>query len=74
MQIIVCLQLLKLQNAQIEILSVYAWAISGDFGISLTQALNPATIKSDGYFLPVYDDAAVYADLLTRLNVAIPKC
>jgi hypothetical protein len=40
-----------------------------------SQALNPATTSNpDGYFLPVYDDAAtVYADLLTRLNVAIPK-
>jgi hypothetical protein len=60
------------RNAQIEILSVYAWAnLVETFGnIPYSQALNPAT-TSDGYFLPVYDDAAtVYADL-TRLNVAI---
>jgi hypothetical protein len=39
-----------------------------------SQALNPATTSNpDGYFT-VYDDAAtVYADLLTRLNVAIPN-
>jgi hypothetical protein len=43
--------------------------------IPYSQALNPATTSNpDGYFLPVYDDAAtVYADLLTRLNVAIPN-
>jgi hypothetical protein len=65
------------RNAQIEILSVYAWAnLVETFGnIPYSQALNPATTSNpDGYFLPVYDDAAtVYSDLLTRLNVAIPK-
>jgi hypothetical protein len=73
MQIIVCLQLLKNSNAQIEILSVYAWANSGDFWRYPLSSIKPSyNIKSDGYFLPVYDDAAtVYSDLLTRLNVAI---
>ena len=56
--------------AQIEILSVYAWAnLVETFGdIPYSQSLNPGT-----YVLPVYDDAAsIYSDLLTRLNAAIP--
>jgi hypothetical protein len=64
------------RNAQIEILSVYAWAnLVETFGnIPYSQALNPATTSNpDGYFLPVYDDAATVYDLLTRLNVAIPN-
>lgn len=59
------------RNAQIEILSVYAWAnLVETFGnVPYSQAIN-----TDKYFLPVYDDAAtIYTDLLTRLNVAIPK-
>lgn len=57
--------------AQIEILSVYAWAnLVETFGdIPYSQSLNPGT-----YVLPVYDDAAtIYSDLLTRLNAAIPN-
>jgi hypothetical protein len=55
--------------AQIEILSVYAWALVETFGdIPYSQSLNPGK-----YVLPVYDDAAtIYSDLLTRLN-AIPN-
>jgi hypothetical protein len=52
-----------------EILSVYAWAnLVRLLGISYSQALNPATTSNPDGYLPVYDDAAVYADLLTRLN------
>jgi hypothetical protein len=43
------------RNAQIEILSVYAWAnLVRDFwNIPYSQALNPATTSNpDGYFLP----------------------
>lgn len=61
----------KTKNAQIEILSIYAWAqMVETFGnIPYTQAMNP-----DQYVLPVYDDAAtVYGDLLARLAVAIPN-
>lgn len=57
--------------AQIEILSVYAWAnLVETFGdVPYSQSLNPGT-----YVLPVYDDAAtIYSDLLTRLNAAIPN-
>lgn len=57
--------------AQIEILSVYAWAnLVETFGdIPYSQTLNPGK-----YVLPVYDDAAtIYADLFTRLNAAIPN-
>jgi hypothetical protein len=60
----------KTRNAQIEILSVYAWAnLVETFGdIPYSQALKP-----NESFLPVYDDAAtIYSDLLTRLNAAIP--
>jgi len=59
------------RNAQIEILSVYAWAnLVETFGdIPYTQALSPAE-----YFNPAYDDAAtIYGDLLTRLSAAIPN-
>jgi hypothetical protein len=59
------------RNAQIEILSVYAWAnLVETFGdVPYTQALNP-----NEYVLPVYDDAAtIYGDLLTRLTAAIPN-
>ncbi|WP_016989337.1 SusD/RagB family nutrient-binding outer membrane lipoprotein [Flavobacterium sp. ACAM 123] len=59
------------RNAQIEILSVYAWAnLVETFGdVPYSQSLNPGT-----YVLPAYDDAAtVYSDLLTRLNAAIPN-
>jgi hypothetical protein len=41
---------------------------SGDFwNIPYSQSLNPATTSNpDGYFLPVYDDAAtIYSDLHT---------
>ncbi|TDE04494.1 SusD/RagB family nutrient-binding outer membrane lipoprotein [Flavobacterium hiemivividum] len=58
------------RKAQIEILSVYAWAnLVETFGdVPYSQALDPGK-----YVLPVYDDAAtVYADLFTRLNAAIP--
>jgi hypothetical protein len=61
----------KTINAQIEIISVYAWAqmveTYGD--IPYTQALEPGK-----YVLPVYDDAAtIYGDLLSRLTAAIPN-
>jgi hypothetical protein len=59
------------RNAQIEILSVYAWAnLVETFGdIPYTQALNPTK-----YVLPAYDDAAtIYGDLLSRLTAAIPN-
>jgi len=61
----------KTRNAQIEILTVYAWAqMVETFGnIPYSQALNAGT-----YVLPVYDDAAtIYGDLLTRLTAAIPN-
>jgi hypothetical protein len=64
------LQKLKIRNAQIEILSVYAWAnlVETFENIPLFSIIKPE------YVLPVYDDAAtVYSDLLTRLNVAIPN-
>ncbi len=54
--------------AQIEILQVYAWSVLvNTFGnIPYKQALNSENTQ------PVYDDAAmVYADLLSRLNVAL---
>jgi hypothetical protein len=57
--------------AQIEILSVYAWAnLVETFGdVPYSQSLNPGA-----YVLPVYDDAAtIYSDLLTRLSAAIPN-
>jgi hypothetical protein len=57
--------------AQVEILSVYAWAnLVETFGdVPYTQAL-----KGTEFPLPVYDDAAtIYADLLTRLSAAIPN-
>jgi hypothetical protein len=68
MQIIVCLQLLKNQNAQIEILSVYAWAnLVETLEYPLLSSIKPATTSNpDGYFLPVYDDAAT---MLTYLHV-----
>ncbi|HEY4616629.1 MAG TPA: SusD/RagB family nutrient-binding outer membrane lipoprotein [Flavobacterium sp.] len=59
------------RNAQIEILSVYAWAnLVETFGdVPYSQALNAGE-----FVLPVYDDAAtVYGDLLTRLAAAIPN-
>lgn len=59
------------RNAQIEILSVYAWAqLVETFGdIPYSQALDAGK-----YVLPVYDDAeTVYADLISRLNAAIPN-
>lgn len=59
------------RKAQIEILSIYAWAnLVETFGdIPYSQSLDPGT-----FILPKYDDAAtIYADLLTRLNVAIPN-
>ncbi len=61
----------KTKNAQIEILTVYAWAqmveTYGD--IPYSQALNAGT-----YVLPKYDDAAtIYGDLLARLTAAIPN-
>jgi hypothetical protein len=58
------------RNAQIEILSVYAWAsLVETFGdVPYSQALNPSE-----FVLPAYDDAAtIYGDLLTRLTAAIP--
>lgn len=61
----------KTKNAQIEILTVYAWAqMVETFGdIPYSQALNAGQ-----YVLPVYDDAAtIYSDLLTRIAVAIPN-
>jgi hypothetical protein len=61
----------KSKNAQIEIMSVYAWAqMVETFGnIPYSQALNAGQ-----YVLPVYDDAStIYADLITRLTVAIPN-
>jgi hypothetical protein len=46
MQIIVCLQL-NSRNAQIEILSVYAWAnLVETFGNILTLSINPATTSN----------------------------
>jgi hypothetical protein len=59
------------RKAQIEILSIYAWAnLVETFGnVPYTQALKPKE-----FFLPVYDDAAtIYGDLLTRLDAAIPN-
>lgn len=61
----------KTKNAQIEIMSVYAWAqMVETFGnIPYSQALNASE-----YVLPVYDDATtIYGDLLTRLTAAIPN-
>lgn len=61
----------KSRNAQIEILAVYTWAqLVETFGnIPYTQALDAGK-----YVLPVYDDAAtIYADLIARLNAAIPN-
>jgi hypothetical protein len=61
----------KTRNAQIEILSVYAWAnLVETYGdVPYTQTLNP-----NKYLLPVYDDAkTIYGDLLVRLNAAIPN-
>lgn len=61
----------KTRNAQIEILTIYAWAqIVETYGnVPYSQALNAGT-----YVLPVYDDAAtIYGDLLTRLTAAIPN-
>jgi hypothetical protein len=57
-------------------IKLYAWAnLVRLWEYPLLSRLNPATTSNpDGYFLPVYDDAAtVYADLLTRLNAAIPN-
>jgi hypothetical protein len=59
------------RNAQIEILSVYAWAnLVETFGdIPYTQALKGTDNPN-----PEYDDAAtIYADLLTRLTAVIPN-
>lgn len=61
----------KSKNAQIEILSIYAWSqMVETFGnIPYTQAMKP-----NEFVLPKYDDAAtIYGDLLTRLTVAIPN-
>ncbi|WP_338409757.1 SusD/RagB family nutrient-binding outer membrane lipoprotein [uncultured Flavobacterium sp.] len=59
------------RNAQIEILSVYAWAnLVETFGdIPYTEALN-----AGAYALPAYSDAAtIYTDLIGRLSAAIPN-
>ena len=59
------------KNAQIEILTVYAWAqmVETYGNIPYSQALNAGV-----YVLPVYDDAAtIYGDLLSRLTAAIPN-
>lgn len=59
------------RNAQIEILSVYAWAqMVETFGnIPYSQSLDTGK-----YVLPVYDDAeTVYADLISRLNIAVSQ-
>lgn len=56
--------------AQIEVLEVYAWQILVDaFGdVPYTEALK----SKDGSYLPKYDDdAAIYKDLLSRLESAI---
>lgn len=61
----------KTKNAQIEILSVYAWAqmVETYGNIPYSQAMNPKQ-----YVLPVYDDAAtIYSDLISRLTAAIPN-
>lgn len=58
------------RNAQIEILSVYAWAnLVENFGdVPYTQSLNPGK-----YALPAYDKAeTVYTDLIKRLTATIP--
>lgn len=60
----------KTRNAQIEILSVYAWAnLVENFGdIPYSQALSPGE-----FALPTYDKAeTVYTDLIKRLTAAIP--
>lgn len=57
------------QRAQLEIIEIYAWAaLVNTFGdIPYTEAMNPLTP------LPKYDDAeTIYADLLERLDAAIP--
>ncbi|MBG6187962.1 SusD/RagB family nutrient-binding outer membrane lipoprotein [Flavobacterium sp. CAN_S2] len=60
----------KTRNAQIEILTVYAWAnLVENFGdIPYTQALDPGQ-----FALPTYDKAeTIYTDLIQRLTLAIP--
>lgn len=59
------------QLAQMEVLEVYAWHVLLDtFGdIPYSQALNAVE-----YPLPAYDDdAAIHADLITRLDAALPN-
>lgn len=59
------------RKAQIEILSVYAWAnLVETFGdIPYSQAF-----KASEFIQPKYDDAAtIYGDLIVRLTAAIPN-
>jgi hypothetical protein len=59
MQIIVCLQLLKYKLAQIEILSVYAWAnLVRLLKYPLLSSIKPSYNQMMVLFLAVYDDAA----------------
>jgi hypothetical protein len=61
----------KTKSAQIEILSVYAWAnLVENFGdIPYKQSLDPGK-----FALPAYDKAeTIYGDLIARLSAAIPN-